>query len=222
LATARTLAAHGYLRGIEPGPRYKLGPVLITLGDMTVRQLPLGDMCRPILRELADATGMTTRVALSDHGYPVFIERVDGPGSIRFHTPLGRREPPHATAAGKSILATLLQSEVLAICEETGLPSHTRNTITEPAALLEELNLIRRRGWAIDDEEDVEGVFCIGAAFFDHGNVCVGALSVTGIKVDLSARRAEALGMILRQDADKVSDLLGGPPYSVPPSGAVD
>src|SRR5438034_4379791 len=104
-ATARTLAGQGFLRDSEPGPRYKLGMAFIWLGDLVAQQYPLGDVCRPVLRELTQATGMTSRVALSDGGHPIFIQRVDGPGGVRFHTPLGRREPPHASAAGKAILA---------------------------------------------------------------------------------------------------------------------
>jgi IclR family acetate operon transcriptional repressor len=144
----------------------------------------------------------------------VFIERVDGPGSVRFHTPLGLREAPHATAAGKAILATLPQQRVLAICAETGLARRTPHTITDTGTLLSALAAIRRRGFAVDDEEDNEGVFCVGAAFFDHHGVCAGAISVTGIKRDLPTWRVEELGETLRRHADRVSLLLGGATYT--------
>ena len=214
LATARTLVAHGYLHWTEVGAHYKLGMALIRLGDLTTRQLPLGDICGPILRELSETTGTTSRLAIADHGHPLFIARNDGPGTVRFHTTLGLRELPHCTAAGKAILSTMPEDEVRAICEATGLPARTRHTITEPDTLLEELELVRRRGFAMDDEEDAEGVFCIGAAFFGHDDTCAGAISVTAIKVDLPTRRVEALGSTLRRYADRVSSLLGGRPYS--------
>src|SRR5580693_4426601 len=60
LAVARTLTALGYLREIRPGPRYALGTALLRLGDIARQQLPLGEVCRPILEELADATEMTS------------------------------------------------------------------------------------------------------------------------------------------------------------------
>ncbi|MCU1489081.1 MAG: transcriptional regulator, IclR family, partial [Acidimicrobiaceae bacterium] len=107
LAVARTLAAQGVLRSVEPGPRYKLGTALIRYGDLASQQSPIGEICLPILRELSATTGMTARVALAEGGYPVCIERIDGPGTIRFHAPLGRREPPHATAGGKAMLAMI-------------------------------------------------------------------------------------------------------------------
>lgn len=220
LATARTLVAFGYLHTSEPGPRYKPGIALIRLGDLTARQLPLADLCLPILRELSESTGMTARAAISDHHHPVFVARIDGPGTVRFHTPLGVRELAHATAAGKAILSTMSDEEVLAVCAETDLPARTSKTITHASVLLEELALVRERGFALDDEEDAEGVFCVGAAFFDHRQECAGACSVTGIKTDIPVRKLEALGLTVRRHADRLSALLGGAPLV--PGAATD
>jgi IclR family acetate operon transcriptional repressor len=214
LALARTLASAGMLRDSRPGPRYSLGTALIRLGDITKSQLPLGDICRPVLSKLAELTKMTSRVAIYDRGYPVFIERVDGPGSVRFRTPLGQREEPHTTAAGKAILATLGEDQVRAICAEHGLAARTSRTITDIGSLLSALAMARADGFAVDDEEDAEGIFCVGAAFFGHDGGCAGAISVTGIKSDLPAWRVNELGRMVRRAADRVSELLGGDRYS--------
>ncbi|HUD39519.1 MAG TPA: IclR family transcriptional regulator [Streptosporangiaceae bacterium] len=214
LALARTLASAGMLRDSRPGPRYSLGTALIRLGDITKSQLPLGDICRPVLSRLAELTKMTSRVAIYDQGYPVFIERVDGPGSVRFHTPLGQREEPHASAAGKAILATLGEDQVRAICADHGLAARTSRTITDIGSLLSALAAARSDGFAVDDEEDAEGIFCVGAAFFGHDGGCAGAISVTGIKSDLPAWKVNELGRTVRRAADQVSELLGGDRYS--------
>jgi IclR family acetate operon transcriptional repressor len=214
LALARTLASAGMLRDSRPGPRYSLGTTLIRLGDITKSQLPLGDICRPVLSRLAELTKMTSRVAIYDQGYPVFIERVDGPGSVRFHTPLGQREEPHASAAGKAILATLGEDQVRSICAEHGLAARTSRTITDIDSLLSALAAARGDGFAVDDEEDAEGIFCVGAAFFGHDGGCAGAISVTGIKSDLPAWKVNELGRTVRRAADQVSELLGGDRYS--------
>ncbi|HEY7014982.1 MAG TPA: IclR family transcriptional regulator [Streptosporangiaceae bacterium] len=210
LSLARTMAAAGLLRDTRPGPRYTLGTALIRLGDIARRQLPLGDLCRPLLEELADATKMTSRVAVCDEGYPVFIDRIDGPGSVRFHAPLGQREVPYATAAGKAILSTMDEQAVRALCTETGLRPRTAHTITDIDSLLEDLAVARRHGFAVDDEEDAEGIFCAGAAFFGHDGACAGAVSVTGIKRDLPAWRVDELGRTVRGCADRVTGMLGG------------
>nr|MDA8291168.1 IclR family transcriptional regulator [Actinomycetota bacterium] len=213
LATARTLVGHGVLRAVDPGPRYKLGTTLIRYGEMAAQQSSIGEVGLPVLRQVSAETSMTARLALAEDGYPVCVERVDGPGSVRFHAPLGRREPPHATAAGKSVLAMLGADRVLEICDETGLTRHTSHTITDVGTLLAELGTVRRRGFAVDDEEEIEGVFCVGAPFFGHDGACAGAVSVTGIKQDLPGWRIAELGRLLRQHADTLSELLGGPRF---------
>jgi IclR family transcriptional regulator, acetate operon repressor len=213
LALARTLVAFGYLRDAHPGPGYTLGTALIRLGDIAARQLPLGDLCRPVIEGLSRDTSMTSRVAISDDGYPVFVDRVDGPGSIRFHAPLGQRELPYASAAGKAILSAMDEDRIRRMCAETGLPPYTAQTITDVDTLLDNLAAARRLGFAVDDEEGAEGVFCVGAAFFGHDGSCAGAVSVTGIKGDLPAWRVNELGRTVRRYADQVSGMLGGSPY---------
>jgi Transcriptional regulator len=214
LALVRTLAAAGYIRDTKPGPRYTLGTAFIRLGDIAGLHLPLGKLCRPVLEELSRSTAMTSRVAISDGGFPVFIDRVDGPGSVRFHAPLGQREIPYASAAGKAILATLPEDQVRSVCLEAGLARRTAHTITDIATLMDNLTLTRSRGFALDDEEDAEGVLCAAASFFDHGGSCVGAVSVTGIKGDLTAWRIEELGRTVRAAGDRISKLLGGRAYA--------
>jgi IclR family acetate operon transcriptional repressor len=211
LALARTLTEFGMLRDGKPGPRYTLGTAAIRLGDIARGQLPLGELCRPLLIELSAETKMTSRLAICDDGFPVFIERVDGPGSVRFHTPLGQREMPHASAAGKAILATMTEQQVRDMSADTGLRRRTSHTITDVDSLLANLELVRRNGFAIDDEEDAEGIFCVGAAIFGHDGAVAGAISVTGIKGDLPAWRINELGQAVRRVAGTVTEMLGGP-----------
>lgn len=209
-ALARTLVDRAVLRAVEPGPRYQPGMALIRLGDVATRSMPLGGVVQPILLDLSRETGMTTRAALATNGYPVFIARIDSPGTVRFHTPLGVPELPHTSSAGKAILATMSAADVARVAAECGLPRRTRKTIATLEELQADLAITRRRGYAIDDEEDVEGVFCIAAAFFDHNGQCAGAVSATGIKVDLPSRRVEELAALVQDAARKLSAVFGG------------
>ncbi|MFZ4895701.1 IclR family transcriptional regulator [Plantibacter sp. Mn2098] len=207
---ARTLVDAGFLRDVQPGPRYRLGMALVRLGDRAAEAHPLADVVKPILHDLSRRTQMTARAAINDDGYPMFISRVDAPGNIRFHTPMGVRELPHSSAAGKVILAHLPVAEMERIVQETGLPFRTRKTITSMADLREELVLTRERGYGIDDEEDQDGVFCMSAPVFGHTGDVVGAVSVTGIKVERSDRRVAELGNQLRKASAQITAQLAG------------
>ncbi len=204
----RTLVHRGFLREVLPGPRYHLGMALVRLGDQANRGFPLGRVCEPVLLQLSRDTGLTTRAAISDQGYPIFIARVDSPGAIRFHTALGVRELPHTSSAGKAILSQMSRGDLEALIAETGLPRRTRKTITTLADLELDLEATRRRGYAIDDEEDVEGIFCIAAHFVDRTGKVTGAVSATGIKLDQSSRQIEELGQAVQRAAEAVSALV--------------
>ncbi|MEO3749588.1 IclR family transcriptional regulator [Streptomyces sp. B6B3] len=206
-AMLRTLEVHGLVAEVS-GPRFVLGTGLIRLGDIAAKQLPLADQARPALAALAQETGLTTRLAVADQGFPVFVARVDGPGFVRFHTPLGGREAPNASAAGKVILADLTEERVRELVEEVGLPARTPRTITDVEVLLAELDRVRARGYAVDDEEDLDGVFCVAAEVRDAGGRLIGALSTTGITSDRRARSIEDLGAVVRKHAQDLGTRL--------------
>lgn len=210
LSLARTLGSAGLLRSVEPGPRYVLGLNLLRLGDLVGQQTSIAEVGLPTLRELSSVTGMTARLAMNEAGYPVFLERIDGEGSIRFHAPLGQREEAHATAAGKAILAYLIDADVRRLLAQAGMTRYTPKTLTDVASLISDLERVRSEGYSLDDEEEAEGVFCVGAAFFGHQGTCAGALSVTGLKVDVSHRHVRELGLTVREHADRLSAMLGG------------
>lgn len=216
LALARTLAAAGLLRGVDPGPRYVLGLNLLRLGDLVGQQTSIAELGLPTLRELSSVTRMTARLAMNEAGYPIFLERIDGEGSVRFHAPLGQREEPHATAAGKAILACLDEVDVRLLIGRAGMARYTPKTLTDIESLIDDLDRVRVEGYALDDEEGAEGVFCVGSAFFDHQGVCGGALSVTGLKAEVPLREVRQLGITVREHADRLSSMLGG----VRPRGA--
>lgn len=212
LALLRTLVDAGYARTKDPGPRYLPGMALVRLGDQSRAKQPIDEIAQGFIHQLAQETGMTIRVAINDGGRPVFVSRVDAPGSIRFHTMLGVREAPHVSSAGKAILAQLTDDEIASIIEETGLVAKTKNSHTSMNSLMRDINQIRERKYAIDDEEDVEGVFCIGAAFFDHAGNCGGAISATGIKTPARQKRVPFYGGLVVKYADALTRELRGNP----------
>lgn len=212
-AILQTLLSRGYVADFGKGStrRYRLGMALARLGDLAISNIALADVALPILHDLTDELGMTSRLAILDDGYAVVIGRVDAPGAVRFDAALGRRELPHCSAVGKALLSALPKTEAAAILQKLELPRRTPHTITDRAALMTELQRSAERGYAVDDEEDNEGVACIGACVYDRSGKVIGAISVTGLKPrDWDARQKTLAAAVMRVAAT-ISQQLGGP-----------
>jgi IclR family acetate operon transcriptional repressor len=221
-ALLQTMIARGFVAdsGARLTRRYRLGMALAKLGDAAEVQSPLISLAMPVMRSVTDATGLTTRLVIPDGAYAIVTARIDAPGTVRFASYLGKREYPHCTSAGKALLATLPSGQARALAVETGMPPRTARTITDPDALLWDLELSTVRGYTIDDEEDSEGVFCVGAPVYDRSGGCVAAVSGTGLKLNRPTWRMDELGVAIREAADHITVALGGPPFAARQLGA--
>ncbi len=222
-AILQTLLSRGYVADFGKGStrRYRLGMALARLGDLAISNIALADVAIPILHDLTDELSMTSRLAILDDGYAVVIGRVDAPGAIRFDAALGRRELPHCSAVGKALLSALPKAEAAAILQKLDLPRRTPHTITDPTALMAELQRSAERGYALDDEEDNEGVACIGACVYDRSGKAIGAISVTGLKPrDWDTRQKTLAGAVMRVAAS-ISQQLGSPDQGRGAGGSV-
>lgn len=212
-ALLQTLLAHGFVadRGEGTTRRYRLGMTLVRLGEEAIGMIDLAEIALPRMRELTAEVGLTSRVAVLDDGYAVVIGRVDAPGAVRFDAALGRRELPHCSAVGKALLAALPTDQAKSILGRIELPRRTPHTITATGALMHELALTAERGYAVDDEEDTEGVVCVGTCVFDRAGKAAGAISVTGLKQQTRDRDQQRLAAVLIGFADRISAEMGGP-----------
>jgi IclR family transcriptional regulator, acetate operon repressor len=210
-AILQTLLARGFVadEGSTINRRYRLGLSLARLGDLAVANIALVDAALPVLRDLTAELGLTSRIAILDDGYAVVVGRVDGPGAVKFDAALGRRELPHCSAVGKALLATLPPEEARNILTRDRLPVRTPHTNTDVASLMAELAQTARRGYAIDDEEDTEGVACIGCCVYDRTGSAAGAISVTGLKQRGWNTRRDQLARIVARHASRISRSLG-------------
>lgn len=210
-AILQTLLGYGFVAdsGAGMSRRYRLGLALARLGDLVVSQIALRDVALPVLRDLTAATGLTSRVAVLEAPYAVVVGRVDAAsGRARFAANLFKRELMHCSAVGKAMLAAIPEIEAREILQDAGMPQKTRRTVTDVATLVGELPELRRKGYAIDDEEDADGVCCIGAAIADENGTCAGAISVTSLKVDVPPWRLHQIGEAVRAHAEQISSLL--------------
>ncbi|OZV81700.1 IclR family transcriptional regulator [Micromonospora echinospora] len=210
-ATLHTLCQHGLAADDGEGMnrRYRLGMALARLGVRAQEQLSLRDIARPVLAALTRQTGLSSRLAVPEGEHAVVIDQVSNGERIQIELRMGTRELPHCTGLGKALLAEMSAPQVRELIDRVGLPRRTDHTIVDLDSLLAHLDDVRQAGYALDDEEDAEGVFCIGSALRDHTGACSGAISVTGLKLGLPSWRYQELGRQVRQAAEEISARLG-------------
>jgi IclR family acetate operon transcriptional repressor len=161
----------------------------------------------PILRELTRASGETSNLAVPDGTVARFAAQIASPASMRMVTVIGSRIPLHCTASGKLLLAHADQT-VFEQITAAGLTQHTQRTIVEPEQLVQVLEMIRRDGIAIDNEEFEEGLTCAAAPVFDYSRRVIAAVSVSGPTARVS-RDLPTLQPLLLAKAARLSSRLG-------------
>ncbi len=212
-AILRTLEERNLVSSTGEGfqRRYTLGLGLARLGHRAVSRVSILDAAMPHLERLTKMTKLSSRVATMSQGIAVVLGQVDGPNSIRFDLNMGGRERLHCTGIGKAILGRYSDSEVVDLAQQTGLPKRTGYTITSIDALLADIAKVRERGFSVDDEEDAEGILCIGAPLLDHTGACAGGISVTGLKMSLPLDRVMRVGEAVMATAEAISRRMGAP-----------
>ncbi len=207
----RALEQRGYLRR-EPGTRrYRLGLKVLNLGRGVTIGLDLREVALPLLRQLVERCQLTAHLAILDQSEAVYIEKVEAPGFIKMNTWVGRRLDVHSTAVGKALVAYLPQDEAEEIVRERGLRRLTPRTITARSELMRELERVREKGYAVDDEENSLGVRCVAAPVFDRRGKVIAAVGVSGTVSQIERASLPRIADLVKEAARKISQRLGGP-----------
>ena len=173
-----TLIKRGFAAKV-PGRRlYALGARILYLGHACL-QVDLPRRAQPFIERVSRSTGETVHLAALQGDTVVTLLMREARHAVRVDTgTVGTSDAAHATATGKAMLAWLPEDEIRRILAG-GMKRFTESTITEFPALVEELRLVRRKGFAIDREEFQPGVVCVGAAVRDQAGAVVGAISAS-------------------------------------------
>jgi IclR family acetate operon transcriptional repressor len=204
-----TLGAHGYVERANGGQGYRLSLKVLDLGSRVLRGVDLLEAARPIIHDLQRRCGETVHLAVCEGGRMVYLHKQEGDGPFIMKSRVGASMPMHCTALGKSVLAFLPAARVDAILQQHGLPRHTPRTIRTRPALERELARIRRRGYAIDDIENEDGVRCVGAPVLDHRGMPAAAISISAPASQMPLTRARELAALVREQARRLSAILG-------------
>lgn len=158
---------------------YEIGLRFLEFGMYSLWNEPIFPQVKSKVEELADSTGELAACFVEEQCEAIYVYGTEGERSIRTDLSVGDRSPLHCTASGKAILAHLPEDRIQWIVEEHGLEAKTENTITDPDELLDELAEIRDRGYAISNQESVEGMRAVAAPVLLDSTVA-GSVSLAG------------------------------------------
>jgi len=209
-----TLAALGYLQQDAETRKYRLGPRVLDLGFSAINSMELRHISAPHLQELSDATGHTVNMAVLDGADIVYIERCQssraGRREVDLNLHVGSRLPAYCTSMGKVLLAFLPSNELEAVLGAVRLARRGPNTITAKSELMKELERVRSRGLAVNNEELAYGLRSIAAPVRSQTGDVVAAINIAVHRSLVSlSDLIENLGATLRQTADEISARIG-------------
>jgi len=211
----QTLAARGYARHLGDG-RYAPGTQILGLAGHLEESLDLAEVARPAMRVLQQLLPETVHFAVLRDHQAAYVEKLEGRRAFRMASRVGMLVPLHCTAIGKAALAFLSPEDRHARLGPQPFERRTPRTITTVYELEKELELIRSRGFAIDDQENEEDIRCVGAAVFDHRGQVTGGLSLSAAAFALPPDEANDLGPAVVASAAAVSLGLGARPEHLP------
>ncbi|MEU8242307.1 IclR family transcriptional regulator [Actinoplanes missouriensis] len=157
-----TLIAMRWLEATDDGSAVGIGPHALLTGTAYLDRDPALPFATRTLELIRDKLSYTTHYARLDGSNVIYLLTRETADSRRAVSRVGRQLPAHATALGKVLLAELTPREVGALLPAPPLARLTPNTITDPDALLRDLEQTRVRGYSLEHEQNTPGIGCVG------------------------------------------------------------
>jgi IclR family transcriptional regulator, KDG regulon repressor len=209
----RSLMVHGYVEQEANGGKYGLGVQCLTLARGFSKGMDLLRIARPYLREILEAFGETTYLAVRRRDHCLFVDVQETHRDLRLVGPLGAEVHYHATAAGKAIAAFLRPEDRSAVLDRLEPVRVTNRTLTDRALVEREWERVRRCGFAINDEETITGAVFLAAPIFDSREEVCASISIGMPKARYSQEAGERMPALLKDACRRLSATLHGVEY---------
>lgn len=209
-----TLESHGLAEQLPDRGRYRLGVGVLRLAGATRSRLDIVRQSRPVTVPLAAEVGETVNIVILSGTETLYLDQVAGTSALQIHNWIGRRNPLHATANGRVLLAHAAPAEAEAVLKATATPSGrfralTSHTITDRATLETSLQAVRRDGYSIAVDELEIGLTAVAAPIRGGDGSVVASLSVSGPSFRLEPGRIPGVVRAVKTAAAKVSGRMG-------------
>lgn len=203
-----TLENRGYLYRDPSVKGYTLGIKIHGLYASITRHLDIQKIIKPFLKLVVENTGETAHLAVVLENSIVFIDRESSSATLSVNTQIGEREPLHCTALGKAYLAAISNEELDDLLEDP-LQQFTIRTIKSIDELKSKLKEIRKKGYAVDNEEYIDGVRCIASPILNQLNSPVALIGCSGPKHRISLSKCKEYGNYVKNLSIEISKRFG-------------
>ena len=204
-----TLVARKFIQQNSKTKMYGLGVRTLEIGIDSKRERFLRIAMAPFLMELYETCGETVNAAVWEYNGIRYIYRLESESLLRISTVAGARFPGYCCATGKILLSYFSNDDIRQIYSlNISLKKYTQNTIASVDELIKEIENVRIRSVAVDDEEALAGVYCVGAPILNAKGECVAAISISAPKNRVTAARSDVLLKMVSKTARKISGSL--------------
>ncbi len=200
----------GYTRQEESTGKYRMTYKLVNLSGMILDHSDIVQIAHPYLVKLMEETGETVHLVRRERENITYIDKVEPPtATVRMISHVGLSLPLYCTGVGKALMAEMPASEVEQLWDASSIEKKTEYTITRVEDLSAELQRIRERGYARDDQENELGVRCVAVSIHDYRGKAVYALSISCPIYRLDDARVKKLAALMLDAAGCISEELG-------------
>jgi IclR family acetate operon transcriptional repressor len=205
-----TLEKRRFVQFDRTESKWHVGAKSFAVGATFTRRRNFVAQAMPYLRKLRDQTRETANLAVVDDETIIVLTRIESREIMRSLTKVGGRVAMVASGVGKAVLATYPDDDVSAIIRRHGMPKLTEKSIIRAGDLFRELAVIRKQGYAVDDEEARMGLRCVAAVVFNDCREPLAAISVSGMTSRVTEERLPDIGKAVREVAAELTAAIGG------------
>jgi IclR family KDG regulon transcriptional repressor len=184
--------------------KYKLGFTLLEIGRSAYSQIDLQTAARPVTEELMERTQTSVFLGILNWRQVTILDIVESRQELNITAPVGSIIPLLAGAVGKVFLAAMSEQQAAKIVKSKGLPRFTDNSIVDPDLYFSELNQVREKGYAVDDEEYILGVRAVASPLIGLGQLR-SAIWAVGFKASLDEKKMQTLTTETHKAAKSIS-----------------
>lgn len=188
---------------------YSLTLKMFSVGSRGLEHIDLIHVANPVAQNLCDELGETVHMGVLEEDKAVYVLKKESSFTIRMYSRVGKAIPLYCTAIGKVLLSDMTQDSLEEYLESVKMKPFTPNTITDIGVLKQELQQIRDRGWASDNEEHEMGTLCIGSPIKDYTGKVVAAMSVSWPLFRFNPEEQEHITKSILEACTNLSHLLG-------------